>query len=114
MRNRIFAHPALRRTLPVWLLFIFASAAAMLPVHTLADHLRRGYERNLLTIHFFPDDTLILAIRRVGIRYLILQPTYTDGGDHPSWQSVEATLASTLRRAVVARMEDYPIYKFLR
>jgi hypothetical protein len=160
MRNRSFALPALLRELPVWLLFIFASSAAMMSVLKDPGRIVIGWTGDKLQFVYmvgrmikairtgqplltdphwnFPAglplttaDTPFLgvllpapidwissksfvSIRRMGIRYLFLQPAYFDGGEHPSRQSIAASSASTPRLAAVARVDVYAIIEFLR
>jgi hypothetical protein len=62
----------------------------------------------------FPEPASLLALRRLGLQYIILESAYYDGKEHPSIQSIESALAETPRLSKVAVIDEFIIYEFLR
>ena len=62
----------------------------------------------------FPEPASLFALRRLGLRYIILESAYFDGNEHPSRQSIESALAATPRLSKVAVIDEFIIYEFQR
>ena len=62
----------------------------------------------------FPKSASLVALRRLGLRYIILESAYYDGQEHLSLQSVESALATVPRLNKVAVIDNFIIYEFIR
>ena len=62
----------------------------------------------------FPERASLIALRRFGLRYIIIESHYYDGQAHPSIQTIESALAEVPRLKKVAVIDEFIIYEFER
>jgi|GEM_PF-1418754 len=74
----------------------------------------RAYERFAHLVESFPSVTALGGLRKLGLRYLIVQGAYYDGQEHPSLATIEAALAEIPRLERVGVVDSFVIYEFMR
>jgi hypothetical protein len=60
----------------------------------------------------FPEPASLIALRRLGLRYIILESAYFDGKEHSSLQSIESAMAGIPRLEKVAVIDEFIVYEF--
>jgi hypothetical protein len=74
----------------------------------------KPYDRFAHLLENFPEPSSLVALRRLGFRYIILESAYYDGQEHLSLQSVESALSTIPRLNKVAAIDQFIIYEFIR
>jgi hypothetical protein len=73
--------------------------------HAFRDFVRRAAD--------FPSRDAVLALRALGLRYLVLNHDLFDGqGGRPDWRTVEASLRDTVEVRVVAELDAFTVVEF--